>query len=163
MDHILTKMEQRLARITVFDPCRETWLTTAERHKHGFTVDAITEIQGPLGFALTLHPRIKAEVQSTTMNAWYLVPSWVHQMPFHQHCGLWREMGRPLASTSNPLYLRTSLLDEMVCASLAAPSAFHQLAKRCCRAAVSPDWILTGSHRKPYTWKASPHTLYKAE
>ena len=30
---------------------------------------------GPLGFALTLHPiieRIKAEVQSTTMNAWYL-------------------------------------------------------------------------------------------
>ena len=30
---------------------------------------------GPLGFALTLHPiieRIKADVQSTTMNAWYL-------------------------------------------------------------------------------------------
>ena len=44
MDHILTKMEQRLARITVFDPCRETWQTTAELHKHGFTVDAIESI-----------------------------------------------------------------------------------------------------------------------
>ena len=58
-------------------------------------------------------------------------------------------MGRHLASTStvpnpcclspanvmppNPLYLLTSLSDGMACASLAAPSALHQLVKRCCR------------------------------